>query len=446
MQLNAKSKIIVIGGGYVGLPTAAMLAKFGHLVTVAEIDDWRLDLLRVGKSPHFEEGLDSLLAEGLKSGCLAFTDSAVHAVVDADFIVICLPTPQSANGSTDLSFVTSVIEDIAPRLQSGSTVILKSTVPVGTNARVRKLLAREDVSVVSNPEFLRAGCAVADTLHPERLVIGANREEDALRVANLFADTASPVFVTDPATAEVIKYAANSFLAIKLSFINEISRFCDYVGADIMGLLEGLSRDHRIGSYYMQPGPGWGGSCLPKDTAALISIAGDLGIELPLLASSIVSNNDQVDFVVKRVLQEIDHTQRPIVGIWGLAFKAGTDDRRSSPAVRIARQLVESGITVRGYDPTLTEGMSLDLRGIEIAQNPYEAVRDAAIVILLTEWQEFQDVDWSKVVDVMSVPLVFDVRHFLNIQNLRDTQIRLIRIGTPTLNFDGLTFPNLPDT
>ncbi len=425
-----RTNIAVIGAGYVGLPTAAVLAKFGHIVTVAENDPQRLRTLREGRSPHFEDGLEALLNEGVLQGNLVYVESASAAVGDAEVIFICVPTPQGDDGATDLSYLLAAATSMAPHLRPGAIVVIKSTVPVGTTQRLHDLMGRADVSVASNPEFLRTGTAVAESLHPKRIVVGAEHSDVALRVASLFEKSNAPVVITNCATAETIKYAANAFLAVRLSFSNEMSRFCERVGADIFDLLQGLGYDHRIGFSYMQPGPGWGGSCLPKDVASLIAMSKLYNLEFSLLESAVTTNDEQLNHVVMRILSEVGTITKPVVGLWGLTFKAGTDDRRNSPAVRVAQKLLFSQIKVRAYDPTVSSGNDDDLHGIEIVGNAYSAAQGASLVVLLTEWPEFRELDWNKVASVMAEPSIFDTRNILNRDVLRQASLHYSSIGT----------------
>jgi UDPglucose 6-dehydrogenase len=427
---GSQINITVIGGGYVGLPTAAVLAKFGHVVTLAENDLRRLRSLREGRSPHFEEGLEALMNEGVLRGNLKFIMEASVAVDNAEIIFICVPTPQGDDGTTDMSYLMRVVASIAPNLGAEAIVVIKSTVPVGTAQRVYDVIGRSDVSVVSNPEFLSTGTAVAESLHPERIVVGAKDSRVAMRVASLFEESKAPVVVTSNATAETIKYAANAFLAVRLSFSNELSRFCEQVDANVIDLLQGLGHDHRIGFSYLQPGPGWGGSCLPKDTAALIVMGKANNFDFPVLQSAVATNNAQLEHVVQTILSKVGDTAGRVVGLWGLTFKAGTDDRRNSPALHVAKRLLESGITLKAYDPTVALGGADDLDGIEIVSDAYSAAKGASLVVLLTEWPEFRELDWDKVAGLMAKTSIFDTRNALNRDVMRNSSLHYSSIGT----------------
>lgn len=427
---SQQTKVAVIGGGYVGLPTAAVLAKFGHRVKLAERDPLRLQSLRDGKSPHFEEGLEALMNDGVRNGNLKFCSEGSEAVDDAEVIFICVPTPQGDGGSTDLSYLMDAVSSISSKLRNKAVLVIKSTVPVGTAPRVADVIGRPDISIVSNPEFLSTGTAVTESLHPERIVVGAEDEAVAQRVASLFQDTKAPVVITNNATAETIKYAANAFLAVRLSFSNEVSRFCEKVGGNVVDLLNGLGYDHRIGFSYMQPGPGWGGSCLPKDTASLSIMGRENSFEFSLLDSAIRSNNAQVEHVVQTIVARRGDKAGGLIGIWGLTFKAGTDDRRNSPALNVAKRLLELGFVLKAYDPTVTSGGDPDLKGIEILSDAYSAAKGASLVVLLTEWPEFRELDWSKIADLMVRPSIYDTRNILNRETILSCGLDYCSVGT----------------
>jgi len=425
-------RVTVIGAGYVGLPTAAVLAHFGHHVTLAERDEKRLATLRAGDSPIVEEGLGELLKAGVASRRLTFSPDAAVASANADVVFLCVPTPQGDDGSADLSYVLAAAREIAPSLKSGAIVVDKSTVPVGTAALVEEAMGRADVSVVSNPEFLREGTAVADSFNPDRIVIGSDDAAAASTVGELFSETRAPVVITDTATAETIKYASNAFLATKLSFMNAIAGLCEAVGADVRDLTLGLGYDKRIGFEFMNPGPGWGGSCLPKDTAALISIAADHGYDFSLLRGAVETNETQIERIVSKVDAAVGGLNGKRVALWGLTFKAGTDDRRCSPAVDIAHRLQARGAVLSAFDPTVSVGdASPDLAGISLFEDPYSAASDAAVVVLLTEWREFRWLDFGRVFSEMASPSIVDARNLLDPSAMRKIGFTYVGIGRP---------------
>src|SRR5579872_2354825 len=384
---GAEKKIAVIGAGYVGLTTSVVLAHLGHQVRCGEIDPEKVRRLESGTPTIFEEGLEPMLREALGMGRLGFVVGAANAVTDAEFVFLCVPTPQHEDGSADIRALSTAAREIAAHLAPGAIVINKSTVPVGSTTLIERLLRRSDISVVSNPEFLREGTAIADCLHPDRVVVGSDDREAAERVGALFEDLGASLIVTDAATSETIKYAANAFLATKLSFVNAVATLCEHLGANIADVLQGLGHDHRIGFNYLQPGPGWGGSCLPKDTRALLYMAERAGYEFPLLREVIQTNEAQLQSVVDKVLRDAEaEPTATTVAVWGLTFKAGTDDRRRSPAVEIVQRLVRRGVRVRAYDPAVTGAVPEFDGGVEIVLDPYEACKGAAVVAVLTDW------------------------------------------------------------
>ncbi|HEX4126020.1 MAG TPA: UDP-glucose/GDP-mannose dehydrogenase family protein [Acidimicrobiales bacterium] len=408
--------VAVIGAGYVGLPTAATLAHFGHHVVLAEREHSKLSALRSGRMPIFEAGLDELVASGVAAGDLSFTESAVDAVTGADFVFLCVPTPQSADGSADLSYVEEAAKEIASSLLSGAIVVNKSTVPVGSANMVEKVIGRPDISVVSNPEFLREGNAVVDSLNPDRIVVGADDAQAAAKVGELFSSTRAPLIVTDATTSETIKYASNAFLATKLSFVNALAGLCEEVGADARDVLLGLGYDKRIGFEFLRPGPGWGGSCLPKDTRALLHIAGEAGYDFSLLAGAIASNDEQLSRVMDKIEAACGGSaDGATIGVWGLTFKANTDDRRDSPSLQIAHRLADRGATVQAFDPTVDAKSDVpDLHGLQLRADPYAAVTGAQVLVVLTEWDEFRRLDFSRVLAAMDQPNIVDARNLLD--------------------------------
>lgn len=409
-------RIAVIGAGYVGLTTAACLAHLGHRVVCTDIAEGRVQRLRQAALPIVEAGLNELVREGLYSGQLAFTADNTAAARDAEFVFLCVPTPQGEDSRADMSYVQAAAREIGPHLQPDAIVINKSTVPVGSTRVVEEALGRSDVAVVSNPEFLREGSAVHDFLKPDRIVIGADDEATAIRVSKLFLRVSAPLVVTDPASAETIKYACNAFLATKVSFVNAIAALCEAVGADIRQVVLGMGFDPRIGSEFLRPGPGWGGSCLPKDTAALIRIADDAGYDFGLLRGAVGVNVEQYDRMVAKTARLVGGSlDGAVVALWGLTFKAGTDDLRESPSLEIARRLVAAGARVQGYDPTVHD----PLPDIELCADPYGACEGADVLVVGTEWDEFRWLDFEKASSVMATRAVVDTRNILDPAALR---------------------------
>jgi UDPglucose 6-dehydrogenase len=416
------SRVAVIGTGYVGLTTGACLAHLGHQVVCADVDEAKIVGLQGGHIPIFEKGLEDLVQAGLRARRLSFVVGGQAAVKEAQFVFLCVQTPQGADGSADLSFVEQASREIGPVLAAGSVVITKSTVPVGSARVVEKALGRSDVSVVSNPEFLREGQAVHDCLHPDRVVIGSDDKAAALLVAGLYESLDAPLIVTDPPTAETIKYACNAFLATKVSFINAIANLCQAVGADVRDVVLGMGYDKRIGFEFLKPGPGWGGSCFPKDSRALVRIAEDHGYNFDLLKGVIAVNEEQFEQVVGRIERLAG---RPLEGatiaVWGLTFKAGTDDLRDSPAVAVVRRLVERGAKVQAFDPTVVEALPAHAAhpSIEVHTGPYAACAGAQVLAVLTEWDEFRWLDFTKVAELLERPAIMDGRNLLDPAALR---------------------------
>lgn len=405
------SRISVIGAGYVGLTSSALLAHMGHEVCCADILPEKVAALSRAELPILEDGLGDLVREGLANGRLSFVLGAPAAVAGREFVFLCLPTPERPDGSADMSYILRVAGEIGPLLMPGSIVVSKSTVPIGSARAVGEALGRADVTVVSNPEFLREGSALRDCQQPDRIVIGSDDEAAAIRVADLFEGVDAPVVITSPAAAETIKYASNAFLATRLTFVNALANLCEEVGADINDVIEGMGYDPRLGFNGLRPGPGWGGSCLPKDTSALVRISEDAGYDFALLRCIIAANSEQQNRVVSKVAAMAGGSVHgATVAVWGLTFKAGTDDRRHSPAVAIVKSLSEAGASVRAYDPTVRQ----PLPGMEVCPEPYGACRDASVLVVLTEWDELRGLDFDKVRSLMAAPRVVDARNLLD--------------------------------
>jgi UDPglucose 6-dehydrogenase len=419
------SDVAVIGAGYVGLTTAVCLAHLGHDVVCADIDADRVDRLNKGEVPILEDGLPELLAEGLESHRLRFVLGAQNAASIAAFVFLCVPTPQGDDGSADLSFVDTVAREIAPVLRPGTVVINKSTMPVGSTKMVQRVLAEagappEDVLVASNPEFLREGTSVRDFLQPNRVVIGCTDASVAVRVSDLYKNLHAPILVTDPASAEMIKYASNAFLATKISFVNAIANLCEAVDADVREVALGMGYDQRIGFEFLHPGPGYGGSCFPKDTAALLYAAENAGYDFSLLKGVVQVNKEQHERMVAKLTALVGGSLAGVpIAAWGLTFKANTDDLRDSPALVIVRRLIEEGAVVRAYDPAAGERAADLVPGLGVGADPYEVCKDARALVLLTEWDEFRWMDFDRVARMLQTPTVLDTRNILDPAALR---------------------------
>ena len=415
LVLALVANVAVIGTGYVGLTTGACLAHLGHTVVCADIDPTKVEILNSGVIPIVENGLSELVAEGRASGRLSFVLGSATAVGNCDIAFLCVPTPQGDDGSADLSYVEAAAREIASVLPFEAIVVNKSTVPVGSTKVVERAIQRPDVKVVSNPEFLREGSAVQDFLKPDRVVIGSDDQSAAMKVAALYDGLTTRVIITDPASAETIKYAANAFLATKLSFINAIAAICEGVGADINDVVVGMGSDKRIGENFLRPGPGWGGSCFPKDSRALIKIAEDAGYSFDLLTGVVAVNDQQFDRVAAKVAASVGgDLSGKRIAVWGLTFKAGTDDLRDSPAVSIVRRLLDSGASVHAYDPTVEAPRSGVPMGVDISLSPIEVTKDADALVVLTEWDDFKWIDPKTIALTMSGRVVVDARNLLD--------------------------------
>jgi UDPglucose 6-dehydrogenase len=408
------SNIAVIGTGYVGLSSGACFAHLGHVVTCVDVVQGKIDNLNNGILPIVETGLQELVAEGVGAGRLTFTIDVASAVKDADVVFLCVPTPEGADGSADLSYIQTAARTLSPLLRSGAIVVNKSTVPVGSTKVVERELKRPDVSVVSNPEFLREGSAIQDFLHPDRVVVGSDNQEAAIAVGALYEKVGAPVVVTDPASAETIKYAANAFLATKISYINAVAAICEGVGADINDVVLGLGYDKRIGHEFLRPGPGWGGSCFPKDTKAMVKIAQDAGYDFGLLKGVITVNDQQYGRIVDKIRTAAGGTLKgKKIASWGLTFKALTDDLRDSPAVEIVTRLLADGASVTVFDPTVTVAPK-GLDAITVSASPLEACAGVDVIAVLTEWDDFRWVSPTEVAGAVSVKQIVDARNLLD--------------------------------
>ena len=406
--------IAVIGTGYVGLSTAVGLAELGHAVVGADIDAHKISTLQSGVSPLDESGITDALGRLLKSKTLSFSTDVLTSVADASIVFLCLPTPQGDDGSADLSYIENVAHAIGSHLSPHAVVVNKSTVPVGTSVQVAKWLGREDVSVVSNPEFLRQGTALQDFLHPNRIVVGGDNTTAVEKVAFLYSKIDAPILRMNAASAEALKYAANSFLATKLTFVNAIADICELVGADIFDVVGGLGMDPRIGDQFLNPGPGWGGSCFPKDTRALVKIAEEQGYDFALLRGVIQTNDEQYERIALKVVDVCGGSVAgKTIAAWGLTFKAQTDDLRDSPSIAILTLLHKMGATIRAYDASARAVEQYTW--IERCSSALEACEGADALTVLTEWPEFAQVDPTAVASALRSASVVDGRNVLNI-------------------------------
>jgi UDPglucose 6-dehydrogenase len=412
-------QICVVGTGYVGLVTGTCFADLGNRVVCLDINEEKVARLRRGELPIYEPGLEELVLRNLASGRLSFTSSYAEAVPDAEFCFIAVNTPSGAEGEADLGQVRAASAALAPHLRDGAIIVNKSTVPIGTADRVDHIVERHlpeekkglRFGVVSNPEFLREGSAVADFMNPDRVVLGAVRREDAEQVATLYRALKCPVLITDPRTAEMIKYASNAFLATKISFINEVASICERLGADVRLVAEGMGRDVRIGRAFLDAGLGWGGSCFPKDVKALAHMGAVSGCHPQLLRTVIEINKDQRLKVIQRLRDTLGTLEGQVVALLGLAFKANTDDLRDAPAVEIAHLLRSEGAQVRAYDPVAMDNARRTLPDVHYATDAYDAVSGADAAVVVTDWNEFKQLDLRRLRGLMRRPVLFDGRN-----------------------------------
>jgi len=420
-------RVTVIGAGYVGLVTGAGLAALGHRVRVGEADQERVRQLSSGHVPIFEPDLDRLVRDGLGNGLLSFHRSNIEAAEGAEVVFIAVPTPERDDGAADVSIVEWVIGEVGSHLQEGALVVLKSTVPVGSAKRFQDLLdgVGANVVVLSNPEFLREGSAVADFFHPDRIVIGSKDQRAVEQMVQLYTALDAPIVVTDAVSSEMIKYGANAYLATRVTFANAMANLCEAVGADARDVLLGMGYDRRIGFHFLNPGPGFGGSCFPKDTRALVAIAEESGYDFALLKGVIEVNDEQARRIVAKVREAVGGTlDGTVVALWGLAFKAGTDDTRDSPSLRLADYLRAEGARVRAYDPHVRSVPEL-----EMAADALDATKAADVLLIATEWGEFQNVDLGEVRDAMRGDAIVDARNLLDPGAVRRLGLRYSGVG-----------------
>lgn len=408
--------------------TAAGLTALGHRVRVGEADRARLSILRAGGVPLHEAGLTQLLTDTMTSGLLTFHGDNNEAVAGVRVVIIALPTPPTADGAADLGTIESALGEMADALCPGVVVVMKSTVPVGSVARFQECLDAlgVDATVVSNPEFLREGTAVRDFFHPDRIVIGSRSQAATDTLVEMYKGIDAPIVTTNPPSSEMIKYASNAYLATRVTFANALANLCESVGADASVVLDGMGRDRRIGSHFLKPGPGYGGSCFPKDTQALVAIADDAGYDFSLLRGVIEVNELQLHRIVEKVAAAVSQLDGTRIGMWGLAFKAGTGDTRESPALKIARELILRGADVTVYDPVAVVDK---INGLTLTHDPVAAVKDAAALVVATEWPQFLDIDLIEVRDAMQGSAIVDARNLLDPRIVRRLGMSYTGVG-----------------
>ncbi len=425
-------KITVVGTGYVGLVAGACLADLGNEVICVDVDEKKISDLKKGKIPIYEPGLEEIVKKNFAEKRLTFTTDAKESIEEAKIIFIAVGTPQGENGEADLKYVFQVCETIGKNANEQKVIVDKSTVPVGTAKKVKEKVtefSKFPIDVVSNPEFLREGSAVKDFLEPDRVVIGSDSEEAAKLIESLYKPLDCEIVITNSESAEMIKYASNAFLATRISFINEIANLCEKVGADVEEVSKGMGLDHRIGKHFLDAGSGYGGSCFPKDVQALQKIAINVGYELSIIREVENVNKKQKTIPVEKLKKEFDSLEEKKIAVLGLAFKPNTDDMREAPAIEIINYLLKEKAKVVAVDPIAEENAKKILKGIEYAKDPYEAVKDADALILVTDWNEFLEIDFEKISSLMNSKIIIDGRNVYNKETLKQMGFKYIGVG-----------------
>jgi len=429
-------RIAMIGTGYVGLVSGACFADFGHRVCCIDKDESKIDGLNAGMMPIWEPGLEALVKANAERGRLTFAKELGENVSNADAVFIAVGTPaRRGDGHADLTFVFEAVRELAKVIRPGTVVVTKSTVPVGTGDRIEQILREEgvtDVSVASNPEFLREGAAIADFKHPDRIVVGAEdqRAEEVLKeiYRPLFLNRA-PILFTQRRTAELTKYAANAFLAVKISFINEIADLCEAVDADVQDVARGIGLDNRIGPKFLHAGPGYGGSCFPKDTLALLQTADSAGVDQRIVRTTVEVNDERKARMVERVARAVGDLEGKRIAVLGLAFKPNTDDMRDAPSIPLIKALVERGAQVSAFDPVAREQAEKIFTGIEFASDAYEAAANADALVIVTEWDEFRALDLDKVAELLRGKVLVDLRNVYDRTDAEEAGLHYYGVG-----------------
>lgn len=434
-----KVKITVIGTGYVGLVSGICFSELGNEVICVDKIKSKIEQLQRGEVPIYEPGLQSLLTVNMEAGNLSFTTDMTASVKQSDIIIIAVGTPSMPNGQANLSYIETAAQEIGQAMNGYKIIVTKSTVPVGTNEKIREIIAQhthETFDIASVPEFLREGTAVSDTMNPDRIIIGTDSKRAEEQLIKMHKPLTENMIITDIRSAEMIKYASNAFLATKISFINEIANICERVGADVTKVAYGMGYDKRIGSSFLKAGIGYGGSCFPKDTQALIQIAGQMDYDFKLLKSVVEVNRDQRFNIIHKLVSLMGDLTGRTVGIWGLAFKPETDDVRDSPAHEIITELLARGAKVKAYDPVATDNFRINynMGGIVYCSNAREAVWQADALCILTEWNEFKEVSLSDIESWLKSPYLIDGRNMYDEEQLAQTKLVYYSIGRPGMN------------
>jgi len=429
--------IAVIGTGYVGLVTGACFADFGMRVTCVDKDGAKIDSINSGKMPIYEPGLDALVAKNVREGRLEFSTD-VRGTIDRSLVVfLAVGTPPSGDGSADMSQIDEVAYEIARSLNGYKVIVTKSTVPVGAASRIKKIIEENKAtpsrfSVAANPEFLREGAAINDFMRPDRVVIGCRDEEAVAILKDIYSPLyllETPFVITTPESAEMIKYASNAFLATKVSFINEISRLCELLGADVHDVAKGMGMDVRIGSKFLHPGPGFGGSCFPKDAQALVALGRTVDYDVKIVEAALRVNEAQKNSILDRIRRLAPKLEGSTIAILGLAFKPETDDIREAPSIKIIGDLLKAGAKVRAYDPAAMESARRLLTDVEYCEDEYEAARGSDALVVVTEWNQFRRLDMDRLKEVMRAPNIIDLRNLYEPETMRSSGFQYLAMG-----------------
>lgn len=429
--------IAVIGTGYVGLVSGACFAEFGVDVTCVDVDETKIEKLKSGIIPIYEPGLDAIVEKNVKAGRLHFTTDIKTAVEGAQAVFLAVGTPPKEDGSPDMSYYQQAAKDVAEAMNGYKVLVTKSTVPIGTGKWLREFVTKNlkvqtDFGVASNPEFLREGAAIDDFMRPDRVVIGSNEPEAIEVMKELYRPLyliETPIVITSLEAAELIKYAANAFLATKITFINEVANLCDAIGCDVHDVARGMGMDNRIGRKFLHPGPGYGGSCFPKDTRALTTVADQFGVETRIVDAVIDANERQREAMIPKIEKLVGDLDGKQIGILGLSFKPETDDMRESPAVDIIKSLLKRGAKIRAYDPVAMDEAKHCLPEIEYASDEYDAIRDADALVIATEWNQFRALDMDKVKQLLKAPKIADLRNIYEPQDMFELGFDYVGVG-----------------
>jgi UDPglucose 6-dehydrogenase len=431
-------RVTMIGTGYVGLVSGACFADFGHVVTCVDKDASKIERLKKGEIPIFEPGLDELVKDNVEQGRLFFTTDPTEAIRSADAVFIAVGTPsRRGDGHADLSYVYAAAEDIAGLMDGYTVVVTKSTVPVGTGDEVEEIIKKKrpdaQFAVVSNPEFLREGAAISDFKRPDRVVVGTDDERARERMRDLYRPlnlNETPIIFTARRTSELIKYAANAFLAMKITFINEVADLCEEVGANVQEVARGIGLDNRIGRKFLHAGPGYGGSCFPKDTLALMKTARDAGAPIELIETTVRVNSARKQKMAQKIIEALDgNVKGKTIAVLGLTFKPNTDDMRDAPALEIVPTLQAEGARVRAFDPEGMNEAKHMLKDVTFASGPYDCVQGADAVVMITEWDQFRALDFERIKDALKAPVVIDLRNIYRPEDMRAKGFQYVSIG-----------------